>query len=202
MRDPRTCVEINRRRPTPSTRRRPRDCVCSMAWRFHAKNRRCLRNCCGSMTWRLTKVSAIIPHRCARSRRDAVHQVAAGHAVVQPKVHGSSSDRRRQFRGERAEVARVVRDERRGGEGRAFEGGQRRALVACAEIKILRRVRAESSRRPPRHRRDACSTAWRCEFLTARPSQDGRVVAEKRLSEELSGAPDALVDFHTAPNQG
>ena len=26
----------NRRRPTPSTRRRPRDCVCSMAWRFHA----------------------------------------------------------------------------------------------------------------------------------------------------------------------
>ena len=43
----------------------------------------------------------------------------------------------------------------------------------------LRRVRAESSRRPPRHRRDACATAWRCEFLTARPSQDGRVVAEK-----------------------
>ena len=29
--------------------------------------------------------------------------------------------------------------------------------VACVEIKILRRVRAESSRRPPRHRRDACS---------------------------------------------
>ena len=50
---------------------------------------------------------------------------------------------------------------------------------ACVEIKILRRVRAESSRRPPRHRRDACSMAWRCEFLTARPSQDGRVIAEK-----------------------
>ena len=32
----------------------------------------------------------------------------------------------------------------------------------CVEIKILRRVRAESSRRPPRHRRDACSMAWRC----------------------------------------
>ena len=31
---------------------------------------------------------------------------------------------------------------------------------ACVEIKILRRVRAESSRRPPRHRRDACSMAW------------------------------------------
>ena len=28
--------------------------------------------------------------------------------------------------------------------------------------------------------------AWRCRFLTARPSQDGRVIAEKRLSEELS----------------
>ena len=37
----------------------------------------------------------------------------------------------------------------------------------------------ESSRRPPRHRRDACSMAWRCQFLAARPSQDGRVIAEK-----------------------
>jgi hypothetical protein len=42
--------------------------------------------------------------------------------------------------------------------------------ATCVEIKILRRVRAESSRRPPRHRRDACSMAWRCRFLTARPS--------------------------------
>ena len=53
------------------------------------------------------------------------------------------------------------------------------ASVTCVKIKILRRVRAESSRRPHRHRRDACLTAWRCEFLAARPSQDGRVVAEK-----------------------
>ena len=30
-------------------------------------------------------------------------------------------------------------------------------VVTCVEIKILRRVRAESSRRPPRHRCDACS---------------------------------------------
>ena len=45
--------------------------------------------------------------------------------------------------------------------------------AGCVEIKILRRVRAESSRRPPRHRRDACR------FLTARPSQDGRVIAMK-----------------------
>ena len=48
----------------------------------------------------------------------------------------------------------------------------------CVEIKILRHVRAESSRRPPRHRRDACSMAWRCRFLTARRNQDGRVIAE------------------------
>ena len=31
----------------------------------------------------------------------------------------------------------------------------------------------------PRHRRDACSIAWRCRFLAARPSQVGRVIAEK-----------------------
>ena len=43
----------------------------------------------------------------------------------------------------------------------------------------LRRVRPESSRRPPRHRRDACSMAWRCRFLTARRSQHGHVIAEK-----------------------
>ena len=35
-------------------------------------------------------------------------------------------------------------------------------VVTCVEIKILRRVRAESSRRPPRHRRDARSMAWQC----------------------------------------
>ena len=51
--------------------------------------------------------------------------------------------------------------------------------AGCVDIKILRRVRAESTRRPPRHRRDACSMAWRCRFLTARPSQDGRVITEK-----------------------
>ena len=39
----------------------------------------------------------------------------------------------------------------------------RRPRRTCVEIKILRRVRAEPSRRPPRHRRDACSvhpTHW------------------------------------------
>ena len=57
----------------------------------------------------------------------------------------------------------------------------------CVEIKIVRRVRAESSRRPPRHRCDACSMAWRCRFLAARRDQRGRVIA----------IPDTLVDFHT-----
>ena len=64
-------------------------------------------------------------------------------------------------------------------EGEAAEQEAADRLEACVEIKILRRVRAESSRRPPRHRRDACSTAWRCRFLADRLSQGGRVVAEK-----------------------
>ena len=67
----------------------------------------------------------------------------------------------------------VARGGRRDNLGPVIDAG------ACVEIKILRRVRAESSRRPPRHRRDACSMAWRCLFLAARPSQDGRVIAEK-----------------------
>ena len=53
------------------------------------------------------------------------------------------------------------------------------AVAVCVEINISLRVRAESLRRPPRHRRDACSMAWRCRFLATRPSQVGRVIAEK-----------------------
>ena len=48
-----------------------------------------------------------------------------------------------------------------------------------AQIKFSRCLRAESSRRPSRHRREACSMAWRCRFLTARRSQHGSVVADK-----------------------
>ena len=48
----------------------------------------------------------------------------------------------------------------------------------------LRRVRAESPRRPPRHLHDICSMAWRCRFLTARRR-----------------APDTLVDFHTGTSK-
>ena len=43
------------------------------------------------------------------------------------------------------------------------------SVATCVEIRSLR-PRCESSRRPPRHRRDACSMAWRCRFLAARPS--------------------------------
>ena len=58
-------------------------------------------------------------------------------------------------------------------------GGEEEAAPNCVEIKILRRVRAESHRRPPRHRRDACSMAWRCRFLAARRNQRGHAIAEK-----------------------
>ena len=62
------------------------------------------------------------------------------------------------------------------------------SLLGIAEVQVVQRlcgnqisgaINAESSRRPPRHRRDACSIAWRCRFLTARRSQHGRVIAEK-----------------------
>ena len=59
------------------------------------------------------------------------------------------------------------------------EDEEEEGVYCCVEIKILRHVRAESSRRPPRHRCNVCSMAWRCRFLAARPSQDGRVIAEK-----------------------
>ena len=39
-------------------------------------------------------------------------------------------------------------------------------FVAWAEIKISRRLRPESPHRPPRHRRNVCSTAWQCRFLS------------------------------------
>ena len=67
------------------------------------------------------------------------------------------------------------RTDERAREGRAVVDG----VTGCVEIKILRLVRAKPSRRPPRHRRDACSMAWRCRFVTARRSWNGHVIAEK-----------------------
>ena len=60
----------------------------------------------------------------------------------------------------------------------------RQTAWTCVDIKILRRVRAEPSRRPPRHRRNACSMAWRCWFITAPRSRE-------------MGVPNTLVDFRT-----
>ena len=57
------------------------------------------------------------------------------------------------------------------------------------------RVRSESPRRPPRHRRDTCSMAWRCKFLTARRS--AATSSPRNDFVRIIGAPDALVDFHT-----
>ena len=79
----------------------------------------------------------------------------------------------------RRKIRDLVERLRRSEESKRLEAEKLARVAVCVEIKILRRVRAESSRRPPRHQRDACSTAWRCEFLAARPSQDGRVIAEK-----------------------
>ena len=55
----------------------------------------------------------------------------------------------------------------------------RKSVNSCVEIKILRRVPPESSRRPPRHRRDACSSSCWCRFLAARPSQDDRNITKQ-----------------------
>ena len=62
------------------------------------------------------------------------------------------------------------------------------AASTCVEIKILRRVRAESPCRPPRHRRDACSMAWRSvprrsPSQTAAPSPRGDLVKNCRCTE-------------------
>ena len=63
--------------------------------------------------------------------------------------------------------------------GKKSDDSVKKAKVApCVEIKFLRRV-PESPRRPPRHRRDACSMAWRCRFLTAQRGQHGHAIAEK-----------------------
>ena len=51
------------------------------------------------------------------------------------------------------------------------------ALLGAVWKSNLRRVRPESPRQSPCHRRGTCSMAWRCRFLTARRSQPGRVIA-------------------------
>ena len=68
-------------------------------------------------------------------------------------------------------AAAAVKDALARRPARRDSGASRVGVVNCVEIKILRRVRAESSRRPPRHRRSTCSMALQCRFITARRSQ-------------------------------
>ena len=50
-------------------------------------------------------------------------------------------------------------------------------VAACVEIKIYGAF--VLNHRVVLHAIDATPARWRCRFLAARPSQDGRVVAEK-----------------------
>ena len=56
---------------------------------------------------------------------------------------------------------------------------------------------ARSSRRPPRHRRDACSMAWRCWFLTARRGQHGASLPRNDLGKIIGTRHGWGADFHT-----
>ena len=158
----------------PSTRCCLYNCVCSTASRFHAID------ATASDRWRGgSKVAQrLVPHG----------QEAARQKMISTQIRTcdrlSSTDGDQATRG--SSVTERSSDPPRTRDGSDPSGGHfssanrlAKYAVACVEIKILRRVRAESSRRPPRHRRGACSMAWRCRFLTARPSQDGRVIAEK-----------------------
>ena len=131
------------------------------------------------------------------SRALLLRDVSAGAAravPVAPRVRARVGGGRRRLGGTVASAARRSYQKRHGCRRQflcsiiarprlllRYGSGQRhpRRSTPRVEIKILRRVRAESSRRPPRHRRNACSMAWRCRFLAARPSQGGRVIAEK-----------------------
>ena len=61
----------------------------------------------------------------------------------------------------------------------SYEGNQFCRLVreVLRELDLQYPVWKSKFTARSRHRRDACSMAWRCRFLAARPSQDGRVIA-------------------------
>ena len=60
------------------------------------------------------------------------------------------------------------------------------SLTTCVEIKILRRVRAESSRRPPRHR--ATLARWRGDAHTARDLGVERLDRLRELRSQFAHA--------------
>ena len=71
-----------------------------------------------------------------------------------------------------------AQDDERRGIGGDMEVRRQLADDLCIN-QFSGRVSTSAGSWPPRHRRDACSMVWRCRFLTARSSQDGRVIAEK-----------------------
>ena len=81
---------------------------------------------------------------------------ASSRAMVQILGSGGSAARRTGRFAGGAAVARSASD----ASDRFNRASASRTAVTTTfvEIKILRRIRAESSRRPPRHRRDACSS--------------------------------------------
>ena len=72
----------------------------------------------------------------------------------------------------------------------------RKASSSATFDQRMRYVRGKSNRRrpraPPRHRRDACSMAWRCRFSHRSTGQRGHVIAEKMTR---------MIDFHTGRDQ-
>jgi hypothetical protein len=52
-------------------------------------------------------------------------------------------------------------------------------VATCVETKCRGASSPTAHSWPPRHRRDACSMAWRCRFIAARRSQHSHVIVEK-----------------------
>ena len=134
--------------------------------------------------WRQEVFAGAVRRRIHDDDDQGVHLHAARRAAADAIRTAALCERRwraAQAHAAAADAARRESEELLGRERRGVVHACRNAFDAmrCVEIKILRRVRAESPRRPPRHRRDACSMAWRCRFLAARRNQVGRVIAEK-----------------------
>jgi hypothetical protein len=118
--------------------------------------------------------------RAAACSRAYASRIAAPHAAgsgIAASRRASSSPSRRRSCSKRRSMAAFAFAATAPDATRCVVSTSQTAPHLCGNQKFT--ARAESSRRPPRHRRDACSMAWRCRFLATRPSQDGRVIAEK-----------------------
>ena len=106
-----------------------------------------------------------------------------------------------------ASTARGRVHQRHGGVGTDFAKAANAAPDASKQMMEAARYRAvwnqmlrraESSRRPPRHRRDACSMAWQCRFLTARRSQRGTSSPRNDLVKNYRAPAHWLISTGTA----